>query len=163
MKLRPVIHFTSQTGYEQAPPFHPEETYPEFAAVDGTVKGFGDLGSQTAPSNPIYAGVRTLLRHLGYNAKNYGTPAWSPLSDLVSPGSVVVLKPNFVLHYNEDPNESIDSVCTHPAILRPLIDYALKAVGPSGRVIVADAPQYDCDIDVLLQANGLPELLRWYQ
>ena len=69
MKLRPVIHFTSQTGYEQAPPFHPEETYPEFGAVDG----FGGFGNQTAPSNPIYAGVRTLLRHLRYDATNYGS------------------------------------------------------------------------------------------
>lgn len=153
MNLRPVIHFTGQCGYDQPPPFHPAEVYPELGA----------RAAETAPDNAIYAGVRTLLRHLGYDAKNYGTPEWSPLSDLVSPGGVVVLKPNFVLHYNEDPSESIDSVCTHPAILRPLIDYAQKAVGPAGRVIVADAPQYDCDIEVLLRANGLPELLSWYQ
>ena len=153
MNPRPVIHFCGQTRYEQPPPFHPGAAYAEL----------GELAAETTASNPIYGGVRTLLQHLGYDAQNYGTPRWNPLSDLVAPGAVVVLKPNFVLHYNEDPDGSIDSVCTHPAVLRPLIDYALKAVGPGGRVIVADAPQYDCDIDVLLQTNGLPDLLRWYQ
>jgi uncharacterized protein (DUF362 family) len=153
MNIRPVIHFTSETGYEQPVPFHPEESYPELA----------ELAVETSERNPIYAGVRALLQHLGYDAENVGSASWNPLSDLVPEGGTVVLKPNFVLHYNEDPNESIDSVCTHPAVLRPLIDYARKAVGPTGRVIVADAPQYDCDIDVLLESNRLPELLEWYR
>jgi hypothetical protein len=48
-------------------------------------------------------------------------------------------------------------------VLRPLIDYALLAVGPEGSVIVADAPQYDCDIDALLAGTRLPELLAWYR
>ena len=74
MNLRPVIHFTGQCGYDQPPPFHPAEVYPELGA----------LAAETAPDNAIYAGVRTLLHHLGYDAKNYGTAAWNPLSDRVA-------------------------------------------------------------------------------
>jgi uncharacterized protein (DUF362 family) len=81
---------------------------------------------------------------------------------LVAPGGTVVLKPNYVRHYHER-GGPIDAVVTHAAVLRPLLDYAWKAVGPSGRVIVADAPQYDCDVDALLAATELPALLAWYE
>jgi uncharacterized protein (DUF362 family) len=149
---RPVIHFTGAEHYP-ASPHHPPEHYPEL----------GELASEIDPENLVYPGVRRLLMTLGYDAQRRGTPQWSPLSDLVAPGGVVVLKPNFVRHYNEDPLEDLTSVVTHPSLLRPLIDYALKAVGESGRVIIADAPQYDCDVERLLEANQLPELLAWYQ
>src|SRR5690606_39626565 len=87
---------------------------------------------------------------------------WSPLSDLVPRGGRVVLKPNFVRHYHERGGD-LATVVTHLSVLRPLIDYALLAVGPEGSVVVADAPQYDCDIEVLLAATRLPELIAWYR
>ncbi|GAG44964.1 unnamed protein product, partial [marine sediment metagenome] len=68
-----------------------------------------------------------------------------------------------VRHYNEDPNGKLETVVTQLAVMRPLVDYALKAVGPSGEVIIADAPQYDCDVDILLRELRLPEFLRWYR
>ena len=98
MNPRPVMHFTGESGYPQPPPFHPGESYPELGA----------LAAQTTASNPVYAGVRALLQGMDYDARHRGSAAWNPLSDLVSPGGVVVLKPNFVLHYNEDADGSID-------------------------------------------------------
>jgi uncharacterized protein (DUF362 family) len=153
VRLSPVVHFTGQTGYDVPLPYAPPETYPEL----------GFLGSTTAPDNRIYAAVREMLRALGYDARRYGSPQWSPLSDLVGPGGCVVLKPNFVRHYNEDPAGALETVVTHPAVLRPLADYALKAVGPRGSVVIADAPQYDCEVETLLEKIRLRELLRWYR
>jgi uncharacterized protein (DUF362 family) len=153
MQLRPVIHFTGQDGYHQPPPYHPPEQYPELDFLKG----------ETERGNRIYAGVRELLRGLGYDAARFGGREWSPLSDLVEPGGRVVLKPNFVRHCNDDPQGTLEAVVTHPSILRPLLDYAIKAVGPSGKVIVADAPQYDCEVDVLLESIRLPDLLAWYR
>lgn len=153
MRIRPALQFIEQRHYELPLPFHPPERYPEF----------GWLPNATCPENAIYSGVRNLLRGLGYDRDRFGTTDWSPLSDLVPRGGTVVLKPNFVRHYSENPNGTVDTVVTHPSVLRPLIDYALLAVGPAGQVIVADAPQYDCDIDALLAHNRLPELLDWYQ
>jgi uncharacterized protein (DUF362 family) len=150
---RPVLLFTGQRGYDTALPFHPPERYPELAF----------LPAETAPGNRIYAGVRDLLRALGYDAARRDTAAWSPLSDLVRPGGTVVLKPNFVRHFSEKADGRFDAVVTHPMVLRPLIDYALLAVGPRGRVVVADAPQYDCEVDVLLERTRLPALLDWYR
>ena len=149
---RPVICLSEAKQYP-APPHHPPERYPEL----------GPLAPECDPSNRVYPAVRRVLAGLGYDAERFGSAEWSPLSDLVEPGGVVVLKPNFVRHYNEDPKESLESVVTHPALLRPLIDYAWKAVGETGRVIIADAPQYDCDIDTLLAGLRLPELLAWYR
>ncbi len=150
---RPVVLFTGQDDYPAPCPWHPAESWPEL----------GFLPGDRTPENRVYGGVRELLRGLGYDAARFGTPDWSPLSDLVAPGGTVVVKPNFVRHYSEDPDGRVEAVVTHPSLLRPLIDYALKAVGPEGRVIVADAPQYDCDVDVLLERVRLPELLAWYR
>ena len=151
MKLRPGIAFIAARSYGSAFPHHPPERHPELDFLPAAID----------PENLIYAGVRDLLAGLGYDAARVGTPAWSPLSDLVAPGGKVVIKPNYVRHYHEA-GGSLDVVVTHLSVIRPLIDYALKAVGPAGQVIVADAPQYDCDVEQLLAATRLPELLRWY-
>jgi uncharacterized protein (DUF362 family) len=151
--VTPILCFTGQDGYHQPLPYHPPERYPELAF----------LPAELCPGNEIYAGVRRMLQALGYDAARAGTPAWSPLSDLVPAGGTVVLKPNFVRHYSEKPGGNYETVVTHPAVLRPLIDYAWKAVGRGGRVIVADAPQYDCEVELLLERTRLPELLAWYR
>jgi uncharacterized protein (DUF362 family) len=152
MQRRPGIAFIAARSYATPLPHHPPERYPEL----------GFLPAATDSANTIYAGVRDLFAGLGYDAARRGTPAWSPLSDFVAPGGKVVIKPNYVRHWHEA-GGSLDVVVTHLAVLRPLIDYALLAVGPSGRVIVADAPQYDCDVDELLAKTRLPELLAWYR
>lgn len=151
MHSRPAIAWISQRAYDGALPFHPPARFPEL----------GFLPEATDPGNAIYAGVRDLLAGLGYDAARAGTPAWSPLSDLVGPGGTVVVKPNYVRHYHET-DGPFDAVVTHLSVLRPLIDYALLAVGATGHVIVADAPQYDCDVEQLLARTRLPELLHWY-
>lgn len=148
-----VLRFTEQSEYPRDLPYSPPERFPELAFLDTSVD----------PHNQVYGGVRDLLRTLGYDPVRFGTEDWSPLSALVDLGGSVVLKPNFVRHYNETPGEDLETVVTHLSVLRPLIDYALKAVGPSGKVIVADAPQYDCDVDRLLERNRLPEFLAWYE
>ncbi len=152
-RVRPVIHFTEQKGYTSPLPFHPPERYPEL----------GGLPAETDPSNDTFAGVRRMLRAQGYDAGRYGTPDWSPLSELAPAGGTVVLKPNFVRHYNETHGDPVEAVVTQLAVLRPLVDYAWKAVGPGGRVIVADAPQYDCEIEVLLEKLRMDEFLAFYR
>jgi uncharacterized protein (DUF362 family) len=153
MRARSILCFTGQQRYDAPLPYHPPERYPEL----------GFLPADTCPNNAVYAGIRRMLQGLGYDAARFGSAEWSPLSDLVAPGSTVVLKPNFVRHFTEKPGGHFETVVTHPAVLRPLVDYAWKAVGPEGRVIVADAPQYDCDVEVLLERTRLPELLAWYR
>jgi uncharacterized protein (DUF362 family) len=150
--MQSVIQITNAGSYP-AFPFHAPERFPELGFLPA---------SAVDPSNRVYRGVRELLRARGYDRERAGTAAWSPLSDLVARGGCVVIKPNFVRHYHEAGGD-LESVVTHPSVLRALIDYALLAVGADGSVVVADAPQYDCDVDVLLERTRLPELLAWYR
>jgi hypothetical protein len=73
-----------------------------------------------------------------------------PLSGMVDAGGTVVIKPNFVRHFNECRDAGPDVVVTSWEILYPLIDMALERVGAEGRVVLADAPMHDCDPDLIL-------------
>jgi uncharacterized protein (DUF362 family) len=149
--------FLSQKDYRDiAPPFHPKEQYAEL--------GFLPAGSDFINThNEIYEGVRQLFALLKLNAENFGHPTWNPLCLLLKPGNTVVIKPNLVRHFNENPNGTLDSVITHGSILRPIVDYCLKALDFEGRIIIADAPQHDCDIEQVKKFLGVEVLKEFYR
>jgi len=145
---------TGVTEYPQHPPFDPDTEYPEFRKCDWARK---------APSkNSVYSGVREILFGMGLDVENYGTPEWNPFSQLVPPGGRVTVKPNMVRHWNEDENDTWQTVVTHWAVVRPLIDYSLLAVGKTGHVTVGDAPHWDCDIEQLKAQINIPAFLQHY-
>jgi uncharacterized protein (DUF362 family) len=89
----------------------------------------------------VFRAVEEVLAQARLDAAHQSTGAWNPLGDLVRPGGHVVLKPNFVTSRNLHENlegERLWGVATHPAVLRPLIEYAWKAVGAGGRISVVD-------------------------
>jgi len=141
-------------AYDAAPPFGPPEIWPEFA---------GCLPQGRLQANEVFAAVRDLLLLAGLDATRAGTAAWNPFSDLVKPGARVVLKPNWVRHFNPEPSGTMESVVTHPSVIRAVCDYALLAVGKEGRVIIADAPQHDCDLAVLNRDAGIDALAQHYR
>ena len=145
---RPVVAY-QQDGlrYPERAPYDPPEAYPEYP--------FGATALDSG--NAVYDAVRTVLRDCGLDAGNYGTPRWNPLGDLVAPGGTVVLKPNWVRHFHPRKLD-VFSIITHPSVLRPLIDYAYKAVGDTGEIRLMDAPLYDTDFAVLAELCGLAEL-----
>jgi uncharacterized protein (DUF362 family) len=143
--------------YPQQSPFDPDCPFPEYPFACAHVEA----------GNRVYGAVREVLRLAGLDAARFGTPEWNPLRDLVGVGGTVLIKPNWVRHYHLL-GQDLFSIITHPAVLRPLIDFAFKAVGPTGRIWVMDAPQYDTDFSKLwdacqlghlestLQARGVP-------
>lgn len=143
-------------GYEGlAAPYGPGAAFPELEPLlGGTTDG--------ERPNPVYRAVRSVLRALGLDAGRFGTREWNPLGDLVPPGSRVVLKPNFIRHWNPGPG-TVDSVITHGSILRVAADYALLAVGPAGSVAIAEAPQQDCDFDRIRELAGLDVLVDFHR
>lgn len=106
-----------------------------------------DAAAPFDPPYPLYAAVEELLAALGLDPARRGTAAWNPLGDLVRPGGRVVIKPNLVSHKNlhaRIDGRKLEASSTHGSLLRPLLDYALRAVGPAGRVRVLDAPIEGC-------------------
>jgi hypothetical protein len=136
------------------PPFGPGRSYPELAAW---------LPPEGGPSNHVYAAARASLRALGLDAEQFDTAQWNPLGDLVPRGRRIVLKPNFIRHYNPAADGTIESVITHGSVLRALADYAFLAAGSEGSVAVAEAPQHDCDWEEIRRIAGLDALARFYE
>ncbi len=135
-----------------SPPFAPGCHYPELAQLSS-------VAPAPAVSNHVYAAVRAALHALGLDPEHYGSARWNPLRDLAASGARIVLKPNFIRHWNPLAGGSIESVITHGAVLRAMVDYALLAAGPEGEVIIAEAPQQDCDFERIRTLAGLDELV----
>jgi uncharacterized protein (DUF362 family) len=140
----------------QAEPWGPGCVYPELASLLGGAP-------EPGPPSPVYAGVRAALRGLGLDEARFGSAEWNPLGALVSRGGRVVLKPNFIRHWNPRQDATVASVITHGAVVRAVADYAFLAVGPEGIVEIAEAPQHDCDFSVIRRITGLDAIQRRYE
>lgn len=139
-----------------APPWNPGAEYPELAKAFGaTTKG--------GPFNSAYAAVRGALHALGLDADRFGTAEWNPLGALVAPGRRIVLKPNFIRHWNPCAEGTIASVITHGAVVRAMVDYAFLAAGDGGSVVIAEAPQQDCDFDRIREITGLDAIVELHR
>ena len=140
-------------------PWHPGAIYPEFTQFSEE-----DI---SGPKNLAFAAVRDALIGLGLDSEKIESPGWNPIRSLVPEGGTVVLKPNFIRHWNPesdgDPKASIDSVITHGSIVRAAAEYAFLAVGSGGRVIVAEAAQQDCNFDVIRQITGLDSIRAYFR
>jgi uncharacterized protein (DUF362 family) len=138
-----------QIDYCREPPFHPGHRYPEYPFED------------TGRDNPAYAAVRELLRRAGADEARYGRKAWNPLGEVIRPGDHVLLKPNFVRHYNTA--GGIEPLVTHGSIVRAVLDYAAIALNGSGRITIADAPYMDADFGEIVRLTGIDEIAACYR
>jgi uncharacterized protein (DUF362 family) len=102
--------------------------------------------------------VREAFRLLGLDESNYGRATWNPLGELISRGQRVLIKPNFVLHFNAG-GGPLEAVITHPAILRAVVDYVMIALQGEGEIIIGDAPQMNCDLTTLYRTSGMDGLI----
>lgn len=123
--------------------------------IDKYLSGYSD-------KNIIYQNVEKALFELGLDAENFGTNCWNPFKDIVKEGDQVVIKPNLVLHFNKE-SIDIDAVVCHSAMMRPVVDYALKALNGTGQLIIADAPMGNADFEKVIERNGLKQLQEEYK
>lgn len=151
MNARVALVKTS-TVYSDDAPFHPSENYPEYP--------FGEAISLVP--NPAYSALRELFVELEYDCENYGTKNWNPLKNLISPGMTVVLKPNFVRSWHAE-RKNPYAMITHPSVLRAVADFCLIALEGKGKIIIADAPQYDGNWTELLELTKLDEAASFFR
>ncbi|MDR3225066.1 MAG: DUF362 domain-containing protein [Clostridiales Family XIII bacterium] len=132
--------------------FSPSEAYPEYR-----------LGDLSPESNPVYDMVRAAFHGMGLDDERYGTPQWNPLGDLIKSGDNVVIKPNLVMHVHRgNAALGLDSVITHPSIVRAVTDYCLIALEGAGKLTIGDAPLQTCDWASLVDGHGYTALIAYY-
>ena len=102
--------------------------------------------------HPMYRSLRNLFEAWGRNPDN-------PFGDLLRPGNVVVIKPNWVMHYNRS-GYDIESLITHTSLIKYVIDFAVTALGGRGKIIIGDAPLQNCDFPKLIGVSRIEELLQ---
>ncbi|MEJ7860014.1 MAG: DUF362 domain-containing protein [Pyrinomonadaceae bacterium] len=142
---------SEKAEYPENAPYHPSEKFPEYP--------FG--GEISSVPNYVYSSVRKLFQHLGYDSENFGNANWNPFKNLIEPEMTVVLKPNFVRHRHSE-NKNPFAMITHPSVLRAVADYVWIALQGKGKIIIADAPQYDGNWEELLKLTKLDVVENFY-
>lgn len=138
--------------YARQAPFSPAVSYPEYT--------FTDTASEP---NPAYEAVRGCFRTAGLDAAHLETPEWNPLRDSIRPGETVLVKPNMVHQRHPRDPEGWRYVITHGSVIRAVADYVWKAIGPTGKIILADAPQTDASFSEMTRLLGLDIIRDFYR
>lgn len=115
-------------------------------------------------NNRVYAMVRDCLHDAGCDRIRFGTSSWNPLSEWIQPGSRVFVLPNFVVDRRR--GERIDdfySKCTHAAVLRPVLDYAIIGSGNPQLVSFGNSSLQSCDYDRVAEDSGAKALGEFYR
>jgi len=149
---RVAVYRSAEGKYPAFAPYHPADQYPEYP--------FEQVSTEP---NFAYEAVRGALQLAGLDRDRFGTTAWNPLSDVIGSGDSVVIKPNMVRDFHEIRERGTEALITHASVLRAVIDYVYLAVGPKGKVVVADSPQNDADWNGLWQAFHFDALLWYYK
>lgn len=133
-------------------PYDPDQSYPESSR----------LGLGTDRTNRVYCAVRNILVDMGLDADRIGSMEWDPLGDFAAPGNRVVVKPNWVLHANQD-DGSIESLISHTSVIRAVIDYLILALRGDGAIEIVDAPLQNCDFGELVRRSMIDDLVEDYR
>ena len=147
-----LFHDPSLITYPMEPPFDPSERYSEDPSD----------GHRRSHANPVYDKVRWTLARLELDSAKLETPQWNPLSQLVKPGGTVVIKPNLVdlkQGWIALGGERVLDMLTHGSVLRPLVDYAFRAVGRDGKIVIGDAPLVHADFDGVVEQTGIRRMV----
>lgn len=148
-----IIYKQDNVNYSRVPPYNPSCSFPEYPLTL----------SQPDKTNDVYSSVREIFRIAGLDNEHYNTKEWNPLGEIINPGDVVVLKPNFVRDFHELHLNETDALITQGPVIRAMVDYTYIALKGEGRIIIADAPQDDADFEKILMITGIPQILELYR
>jgi len=136
--------------------YNPDTLYPEYLWSSCDV---------SKEKNHVYEMVRNCFIGLKLDVDNFNTKTWNPLGDIINQGDIVLIKPNWVMHYNKNNRifeNSLECLITHPSVLRAVTDYCLIALNGTGKIIIGDAPMQGCDLDKLIEISGYKEVFNFY-
>lgn len=150
MKAKVAYVHRSCTHYPKADyGYAPSVKYPEYC--------WGDIAPET---NEVYDIVRSVLHLYGLDSEHFGTSQWNPLGDIIHENDTVLVKPNWVMHYNENASGGLDCLFTNTSITRAMVDYVALALKGTGKIYVADSPMPDCNFEQFAKVAHLDVLKR---
>lgn len=141
------IEHTEHAEYPKLP-FNPPKNYPEWE------------DEETDSSNQIYEAVRNMLRRFELDSENEGTEKWNPFKGLISPGDKVMIKPNLVFH-KHPMDHGVESMVSHGSVIRPLVEYAWKAMKGKGEITIGDVPLQTADWDSIMEDTGIEKMAHY--
>ena len=136
--------------------YSPDVCYPEYP---------WNISDISEERNYIYEMVRNSFAGLQMDFKNFGTKHWNPLGEIITQGDTVLIKPNWVMHFNKNKKvtkNALECLITHPSVLRAVIDYCIIALNGTGKMIIGDAPMQGCDLDKLIEHSGYKKVFSFY-
>ncbi len=108
--------------------------------------------------------VQEAFRLMGYDVENFGTEIWNPLSVIIRPRDKVLIKPNMVMHRNNNHQGGLECLFTQASVVEAVLRYVVCALLPDGgQVVIADAPMQACDFDNLVEESGYLSMLEDFQ
>jgi uncharacterized protein (DUF362 family) len=143
------LYSSERLDYFYEPPFHPSSFYPEYP--------FTKISSS---KNTVYDGIRKIFYYLELDKKNFDTPLWNPLGEIIQPGNSVVIKPNLV--YGGQNKEDLILLITHPSIIRAVLDFVYIALKNEGTITIGDAPIQSTNFKKIITTSGLNKIIEYY-
>lgn len=111
----------------------------------------------------LESAIRQLFLALKFDQANQDKESWNPLSEIIAKGDTVLLKPNWVTHFNLSGKGSLEELITHPLVIEVVLEYVVRALGGSGKITLADAPIQSCSIDDIYHQCGIKPILEKFQ
>lgn len=98
-----------------------------------------------------------------YNAllellEKFGLPKENPFLNYIKPGQTALIKPNWVRDRNPL-GHSLESLITHPSLIKYLIDLLALAMDGRGKIIIADAPLQNCNFENLKDITKIEAII----
>jgi len=145
-----VVYKQEIPAYSNKAPFDPPESYPEYP-----------FQTRCDSANHVYKSFRDSMYLYGLDTKHFGKARWNPLKHLINPGETVLLKPNMIAQSHKY-NDTWEHVITHGSVLRAVLDYVYLALEGHGKIVIADAPQTDSNIDLIKERMGIEKIQEHY-
>jgi uncharacterized protein (DUF362 family) len=102
---------------------------------------------------------KSALRELARLLNNQGD---NPYRGFLKAGDNVVVKPNWVLDRHARGGD-VFSVITHSSMVRAVVDLVYEAIDGVGTIVIADAPQWNCDFKNLLAVTEIEAISDYYR
>lgn len=94
-----------------------------------------------------------------------GMPNENPLQEIVHPGDIVFIKPNWVASRWREScahKDNLYCVITHPAVIEAVADFVDEALDGTGEIIIGDNPSIDADFNELMEFTDIKRLENKY-